>query len=417
MSAPAADPHGINFSWLVKLRWGAVAGQIVTVLAVSRGLHVLLPMGALLAVIAVEALSNVGCALVVMGGRPPREWWLVAVMAFDTLVLTALLSLSGGPFNPFSFLYLVQIALAAVVLRARFTWALVGLAMACSAVLFAVHRDLPLSHAQHMDLHVRGMWVAFAVAAGFIVYFLMRVTRALGERESDLQAAHHQAARQERLASLATLAAGAAHELATPLSTIALVAKELSRHLEARGADRETVEDARLIREQVERCREILEQMALDAGQSAGEGPVDVQVDDVVARSLRGLAEAPAIRVAVAPALLHAKVRLPPRALAQALHGILKNAQDASRAGDEVELSAAEEGGWLSFVVGDRGSGMPPEVLARAGEPFYTTKPPGRGMGLGLFLSRTLMERLGGRLRVESNAGRGTTVTLALPLG
>src|SRR5262249_33714904 len=192
------------------------------------------------------------------------------------VLLSALLYLTGGPLNPFSFLYLVQIALAAVILRARFTWALVALSLACSGVLFFAHRDLPLgetTHAEHaagsLSIHLYGMWVAFGVAATFIVYFLMRVTRALAEREAELREVHQKTARNEKLASLATLAAGAAHELATPLSTIALAAKELERQTAGQSG---LAEDGQLIRSQGERGRGILGRVAADAGRAFGEG-------------------------------------------------------------------------------------------------------------------------------------------------
>jgi two-component system, sensor histidine kinase RegB len=417
MSAGPRDKHAINFSWLIKLRWGAIAGQVGTILGVHHLLGISLPLGVLFAVVGMEAASNVACALLVRGRRPPSELWIVTVMSFDTLVLTALLYLSGGPFNPFSFLYLVQIALAAVVLRARFTWALVILSLACSALLFVSYRELPIdSHADHMDVHLRGMWVAFGVAAAFIVYFLMRVTRALSARDEDLARARAQAARQERLASLATLAAGAAHELSTPLSTIALAAKELQRQMSARSADAQSIADIELIREQVARCREILEQMAADAGESSGDGLIPLAVSELVDRARQGLSSMPAISVEIGAELASTTLVLPPRAVAQALRGILKNAQDASAAESTVQLNARAKDGWLNLEVQDRGSGMAADVLERAGEPFFTTKEPGRGMGLGLFLTRTVMERLGGRLRVESQTGRGTTATLLLPL-
>src|SRR5262249_34698668 len=156
--------------------------------------------------------------------------------------------------------------LSAIVLAPRRTWALVALSLVCFGALFALHTATPSeemsSHLGHDQLHLRGMWVAFGVAATFIVYFVRRVTRALAEREAELT---RQRTRGEKLASLATLAAGAAHELATPLSTIAVVAKELERDVSARSpADQPLVEDARLIRDQVERCRAILLQMADD---------------------------------------------------------------------------------------------------------------------------------------------------------
>ncbi len=419
MPPVASTPHSIHFAWLIRLRWGSIAGQIATVLVAWRVLGIALPLGALATVIAVEAASNVLCVALARSERPAEPWWLVAAMTLDTLVLTALLYLSGGPSNPFSFLYLVQIALAAVVLRERWTWMLVLLSMAGSAVLFVRH--LPLvpttgTHAEHMSIHLRGMWVAFAVSASFIVYFLMRVTRALAARDRDLAAAREAAVRQEKLASLATLAAGAAHELATPLSTIAVVAKELGRQLEAEGSSPSAVEDARLIRAQVDRCRAILERMTADAGESAGEGPREVAVGELIERALAGVAPSPTVRVEVEEALARVTVRLPPRAVAQALRGLVRNAQQASSDGGEVRLRACRDGMRLSIEVRDEGAGMEPEVLTRAGEPFFTTKPPGQGMGLGLFLSRAVVQRLGGELCIESRPGAGTRAVLLVPL-
>src|SRR6218665_3315595 len=201
--------------------------------------------------------------------RPIPEGLTWAVMALDVVLLTVLLELSGGASNPFSALYLVHIALAAVVLREGWTWALTVLAVACFGELFV---GAPAHHHIHdMRMHLEGMWAAFALAAGFIVYFVQRVTRALAAREAELVSARAASARHDKLAALATLAAGAAHELSTPLSTIAVVARELERHLERAGQETSSLEDVRLIREQVARCRDILARMASDAGASQGE--------------------------------------------------------------------------------------------------------------------------------------------------
>ena len=194
-------------------------------------------------------------------------------MALDVLLFSGLLYLTGGPNNPFSFLYLIPIALASITMRPAWTWMLVGLSLACSAFLFATHQPLVLGdHSRHMSLHLRGMWVAFGVAASFIVYFLLRVRRALERHELELDAARAAAQRQERLASLATLAAGAAHELLTPLSTIAVIAGDLQRDVAQAGGAARAVEDARLVRDEVDRCRAIIERMRADAGDTAGEG-------------------------------------------------------------------------------------------------------------------------------------------------
>lgn len=412
------NAHAINFPWLVTLRWGAIGGQLTTILAVDVLMGIALPLRALGCILALEAASNVGCALWVRRERPVHEWMIAAVMLADVVLLTALLYVTGGAFNPFSFLYLVNIALAAVVLRPVWTWTLVVLSLACFGALFVDHGWLPLAlpargHAEHMQMHLQGMWVAFGVAAVFITYFVQRVTRALAARDAELAAAHARSARHERLASLATLAAGAAHELATPLSTIAIAAKELERQLvsAAHGA---AAADARLIREQVERCRKILDHLADDAGAGSGEAVVPLTVTSIVDGALRGVDD-PRIRVHIEDAARRQTVCAPPRAVTQALRGVLDNACYA--AARDVVLRVRADGAGCRFEVQDDGPGMTREVLARAGEPFFTTKAPGEGMGLGLFLTRAVLERLGGDLEVASAPGRGTTTSLVVPSG
>lgn len=403
--------EAINFSWLLKLRWGAIAGQVATITAVQRLYGVRLPTFAIGVVIAIEALTNLGWQLATRR-RQPKEWWSATIMLLDTLLLTELLHLSGGPLNPFSFLYLVQIALAAVILPARYTWALVALSLAGSGSLF-VRTAVPLeglSHADHMVLHLRGMWVAFAIAATFIVYFLMRVRRDLEAREGDLQRARELADRQQRLTSLATLAAGAAHELATPLSTIALVAGELDRQLT--NATPRLVEDIGLIRAEVARCRQILDGMAAESGQNAGETLTAVHLADVVQAAVARARHRPLVQVEME--MHEAPMRLPRRALTQALQSLLANAQDASGPDSPVQLTARLREGELTLDIVDRGTGMDAIVLARVGEPFFTTKAPGHGMGLGVFLTRTLIESLGGSLQLSSRPGHGTHARISL---
>lgn len=417
MSLQPAHPAQINFGWLIRLRWSMIAGQLLALLGARVGLGLPLPVEPLLAIIALETAINL-FASVVRRRREAREWWLAAIMAFDIVAFTALLYLTGGPSNPFSFLYLVQIALAAITLRAGWTWALAGLALLGSAVLFLWHRPLEsaISHAAYMNLHLRGMWVAFGVATGFIVYFLLRVRRALEAREAELAESRRATARQERLASLATLAAGAAHELSTPLGTIAVVMKELEHHVAASGpADNEASKDIRLVREQVDRCRAILERMSSEAGTTVGEAFVTAPVESVVEGALSGLSSRVAVRTEIAGADRAKRLRLPARAFSQALRGLIKNAQDASPEGSEIVVRVSSQERALRFEVRDHGAGIPAAIIDRIGEPFFTTKPTGRGMGLGVFLARAVVERLGGRVQLDSSVGVGTVAVLQLP--
>jgi two-component system sensor histidine kinase RegB len=415
-SSEPTSPARINFGWLIRLRFATVIGQALTIAAVRWGMDLAIPIEPLYGLVGLALISNFAC-IAYARTAAPQDGWLLAAMAFDVLTFSGLLYFTGGPENPFSFLYLVPIAIAAITLRPTWTWMLVLLSLASSAVLFVRHRPLPMAggHAGHMALHLRGMWVAFGVASSFIVYFLLRVRRALAARDRELDASRNLAARQERLASLATLAAGAAHELATPLSTIAIVAKDLERQVAAEGSVA-IVDDVRLMRQEVERCRQILARMRADAGDQAGERFVRVSVrelvSDCVAESER------TVEVAVDEAVAQGSATLPRHAFVQALRGLLDNARQASPPDTAVSLRVSADGARrLIFEVADRGSGMAPEVLGRVGEPFFTTKPTGKGMGLGIFLARAVVERLGGQLSIGSVLGAGTTATVSLPAG
>ena len=415
-----AGPHAINFSWLIRLRWGAIVFQLLLIAGVRLILGIELPLTALFLLIGVEALSNAGLTLWLRRAREIEAWMIGLVMGLDVALLTAMLRLTGGPFNPFTTLYLVNIALAAVVLPAVWTWFLTALSLFCFGLLFLDRSVLDEgAHMMHgpdqMLLHLEGMWVAFGLAAAFIVYFVQRVTRALAERDTELAAARSLTARNEKLASLATLAAGAAHQLSTPLSTIAVVAKELERQLERGTPAAESVGDARLIREQVERCRDILLQLAADAGESTGEAARPTPVGDLLRAAMRGLPETASIEIVVAPAAGDQPLEAPPRALAQAIRGLLKNACEASGPGDAVRVHVDRHSLEWAIEIEDRGPGMTEDILARAGEPFFTTKGPDRGMGLGVFLARTVVERLGGTFVLDSAPGRGTRARLTLP--
>ncbi|HEY0709132.1 MAG TPA: HAMP domain-containing sensor histidine kinase, partial [Polyangia bacterium] len=180
-----------------------------------------------------------------------------------------------------------------------------------------------------------------------------------------------------------------------------------------RHEDRENLDDVVLIRQQVERCREILHGMASDAGAGTGDGFFSTTVESLLAEAARETAPRPAVRIEIGAST--GPTTVPLGTLARAIRGLIRNAQEASPPEGEVVLRGSLAAGELLVEVEDRGAGMNAAVLGRAGEPFFTTKPPGRGMGLGLFLTRTMTERLGGKLELSSRPGAGTTVTIRLP--
>jgi two-component system, sensor histidine kinase RegB len=413
--AQAQDARAaVSLPWLTRLRWGGVAGQLVTVAVGHWTLGLALPLAPVLSLIAIGVLTNLALARWLRAGGSAGPLLCGAVLALDTLLLTGLLHASGGPFNPFSVLYLVYIMLAAVVLGAAWTWSLAALSVACYVSLFLLPARGAMPHVHGdgaLSLHLWGMLVAFVVAAILTAYFVVRLSAAIERRDAEIAAMREQATRTERLVSLTTLAAGAAHELGTPLGTIAIAAGELERALERGDVAGGSAlrDDARLIRAEVERCRRILDQMATDAGEATGEAPVDVPVARLVSDVLDGLPPDEAARVRVEGLPLPATAALPRRAVVSAVTSLVRNALDATAGPEPVVLQVTADDRAVCVTVQDDGPGMSADVLARAVEPFFSTKPAGKGMGLGLFLARTLAEGLGGQLSIRSAPGAGAT--------
>lgn len=409
----------VRSSWLVRLRWGSVAGQVAIIFGARQLAHLDLPMGTLLGLAALMALSNLALALWLRRARRPiSAAWTGSILAFDMLQLTLLLYASGGAANPFSVFYLVQITAAAATLGSRWTWFLTALGVSGYAALFALPAQLPsgdMDHGAHQfGRHLRAMWVALTLAAALTAFFVTRLTTGLARRDREIAAMREDAAGRERLSALTTLAAGAAHELATPLTTVAVVAGELERAAAAGALGGRIQDDIRLVRAEVARCREILDEMMAGSGDAAGEMPTTFRGGELV-REITGRLEArQAARIRCSVEGDDAPLFLPRRALGRVISSLLQNALDAAPNELPIDLHVSV-GQRLHVVVRDEGGGMPEDVLSRATEPFFTTKPQGHGLGLGLFLARSFAEQLGGHLAIESTPGHGTTARLDLP--
>lgn len=427
------DRLAVNAGWLLRLRWVAVIGQLITIGVAGVALAVRLPLLPLFAIIGFTTATNVAFAVwlrrhIGCHSTPAellRDQRVLAVlMTLDLLALTALLYFTGGVTNPFVLFYLLNVALAAVVLPVGWAWLMAALAGACFLGLFLVGEPLPeftqplvipLGRFVTLTHQQLGFLVSMVACGGVAVYFITRVTRELRQREDDLRVAEHLQARSERLEALATLAAGAAHELASPLSTIAVIAKDLSRQLEQAELPEAVLEDVRLIRSELDHCRRILNEMRSAAGGAAGEEMQAVSVSRLLEEALTGLRHPSQVQLSLPPEIATRSLQIPLVATSQAIRGVIRNAFDASPADAQVVLRVEEERAGIALKVIDKGSGMPPEVLARIGEPFFTTKEPGQGMGLGLFLAKNVLNRLGGELQLKSAAGEGTTATIYLP--
>lgn len=418
-SARSVDVRHV-VAWLAAVRWATCAalwggfGAAWLLPHLDLSIRAVLPLG-LAAAICRTSIA----ALLHSRGTAPI--WLTGLsLAVDAGLLTGLLDITGGPFNPFLVMYVVYIWLAVVTTAPG--WATLVSAVSLAGFSWLVVDHLQAGALEHHRLndfptHLFTMWLSGTAIAELVAHYVSRTRRVLAERQRSLDEANERAVRSERLAALTTLAAGAAHELSTPLATIAVAARELERSAGAlAGADRVAAalrDDAQLIRTEVDRCQVILDGMSGRAN-TAGTDTVTTLSPEALAQLAQSrLSPEQQARLQVEIA---GDARTPAASgpeLAQAVAALLKNAFDASGPADRVQLRFLPNGSRLRIEVQDHGTGMSPEARARAGEPFYTTKAPGCGLGLGLFLTRTLAERSGGSLRFEGQLS--TTAILEVP--
>ena len=412
---PSQNSWQITLSQLIRLRWLAVLGQACAV-AGSALAGIELPLEVLVSLIALVALSNLLITMAHLRDQTHSKNWLTSVVVFDVALLTAMLYSSGGVHNPFTSFYLLQLVIAALTLETRAAWIVAGLCALGFLVLFLSPHPLlmPNTHIGQItfNLHMQGMFVAFTLTGLFITYFVTRLTRALMHSELLLARSRNQAEHAERLASLATLAAGVAHELATPLATISVISHEWET---ARKMNLSRfAADSRVITTQVERCQQILSKLNRSSTDGIGETPHPTSLSELLAALARILLSGQKERLVVENNAGDIELFIPKESVIQALATLIKNACEAEGSDGPVRLLIQTDARSLSFRVRDNGIGVSPEDLPHLGEPFFTTKAPGRGMGLGLFLVRTLAERLGGSLEVASTPETGSEFTFRL---
>jgi two-component system, sensor histidine kinase RegB len=399
--------RNVRLDTLVRLRWLAIIGQTTAVLAVYYGLEFKLPIYACLGAIVLAAWLNVALRLrfhMTQRLEPDRAAWL---LAFDIAELAVLLFLTGGLQNPFAFMFLGPVLLSATALPPRFTLLLGGFAVACATILVFVHYPLPWDSDDPLQLppiYMMGVWLCILLAIGFIGVYAWQITEESRQLSDALAATELVLTREQHLSQLDGLAAAAAHELGTPLSTISVIAKELERAIAPNAPHGD---DVRLLREQATRCRDILAKLTeLSAGgEPFDRMPLTTLIEEVVAphRNFGVTIDV------IAPSDRSAEpVSARNPAILYGLGNLLENAVDFARERVAVDVQWSEDS--VAVTISDDGPGFAPEILGRIGEPYVTnrrhhqndTGEESAGLGLGFFIAKTLLERTGATLSFEN---------------
>ncbi|MCR9070432.1 MAG: ActS/PrrB/RegB family redox-sensitive histidine kinase [Alphaproteobacteria bacterium] len=413
----------VSVRTLVVIRWVALAGQVAAIVLVAFGLGSPVPMAPSLSVVAISALLNLRLQMRRDGRERLRESEAAFYLAFDIIQLAVLLYLTGGLENPFALMMLAPVTVSATILGRKSTVNLCLLALICSTVLTVTHFPLPWAEEEFTlpDLYVTGIWCALVIALIFNAAYAWWVAEEARQLSTALAATQQALAREQRMAAMGGIAAAAAHELGSPLATIAVVARELAREL-PEGSD--LSEDVQLLLSESKRCREILASLGRDptpdSGQPFSAIPVDMMIEQAAAPHQRddvavivevqdetgdgGALSGDVPMVVPSPELLHG------------VGAFIQNAVQFAKATVEVAVLMGPKG--LTVTIEDDGPGFPITLLTRLGEPYVS----GRGnrdghMGLGVFIATTLLGRTGAKVEFGNRREGGAQVIIRWPEG
>ncbi|HUN50200.1 MAG TPA: ActS/PrrB/RegB family redox-sensitive histidine kinase [Candidatus Sulfotelmatobacter sp.] len=399
----------VRLRTLVLIRWIAVVGQALALLFVHYGLEFQLPLTMSLSVVGASVVLNVAVFLLYPSAYRLTDRGATIYLGFDLLQLAVLVFLTGGLSNPFSLLFLVPVTISATILSLRSTVCLGLFALAAVSVLAFYHLPLPWTNGGLTlpGVYIAGTWAALALGMGFVSVYASqvaaearRMSDALGETQLAL-------AREQQLSALGGLAAAAAHELGTPLSTIALVAKELARDLPADGP---AAEDVALLMSEAVRCRDILARLSR---KPTGDGPASFAPLPVSA--LVEAAAAPHRRAGISVEIVAVSAGVQPTLqwspeIVHGLGNLIQNAVDFART--VVRIAIAWDGANIGITISDDGPGISADVMSALGEPYTTSRPDDGGMGLGIFIAKTLLEHTGASVAFANRPAGGCEVAI-----
>jgi len=413
----------VRLHTILRLRWLAVLGQLTAIFIVVQGLDFEVPILPCLIVIGLSAGLNLALQIAFAPTHRLDPVFAAALLAMNILELAALLMLTGGLQNPFSFLFLAPVLISATALPTRYTIALGLLAATCATILGFFHLPLPWNGDEPLVLpptYMLGVWFSIIMALVVTSLYAFQVTEEARKLSDALAATELVLTREQHLTQIDGLAAAAAHELGTPLSTIFLIANELQNTAKDRAPDDPLIADVATIREQARRCRDILAKITQLSASGApfDRMPLTNLIEEVVAPHREFGID---LKISIAEGSPPEPVGLRNPAVLYGIGNLVENAVDFAR--DAVELNAWWNREQVDIVISDDGPGIPPDLLKKIGEPYLSRRAIGdsrsghRGLGLGVFIARTLLERTGAQVGFSNRPfpDHGAIVTISWP--
>ena len=415
-------PHRyVRLDTILRLRWLAALGQLTAIFIVAHGLEFAFPALACVAIVGVSALLNLALQIAFNPMQRLEPVYAAALLALNIVELAALLFLTGGLQNPFSFLFLAPVLISATVLPIRMTVGLGLLAVACASALVFFHLPLPWDSEDPLVLppiYLFGVWLSIVLAIGVTSLYAFQATEEARKLSNALAATELVLTREQHLTQLDGLAAAAAHELGTPLSTIFLISRELEKTVDGNDP---LASDLKTLREQAQRCRDILAKITQlsSSGAPFDRMPLSTLIEETVAPH-RDFDVAIKVRLAVAATREPVGARNP--AILYGVGNILENAVDFART--TVEVNAWWNADTVEIIISDDGPGIAPDMLKRIGEPYLSRRRSAdeahrerAGLGLGVFIARTLLERTGAKVSFSNRTfpDHGAVVQIAWP--
>ena len=412
------EARHVRLRTLVLIRWVAISGQLVRISVVHFGLAFTLPLAPLLGAVALSAAINLVATALRPADARLSNAKAALFLAYDVIQLAFLIALTGGLENPFAILFLVPASISATILGLRSTVALAALVIVCVTIVAFLHLPLPwLDEAPALPrLYLLAIWVAVVLGTLFITAYAWRVASEARRMANALGATQMALSHEQNVSALGALAAAAAHQLGTPLATIAVVSRELERDL---PADSPHLEDAKLLVSEVARCREILGRLS-----ALGEGEADAPYGRLPVSGLAEAAAAPHRREGITlDVLAHppegssAPEPSAPRR-AEILHGLGNVIENAVQfCTTRVDVVVAWNDQTVTMEVMDDGPGLTPSVLVRLGEPYVSSRRKSGRMGLGVFIAKTLLERTSASMSFFNGRQHGARIVITWPRG